>query len=315
MRTKTLGNTGVIISSLGFGAMQMSLSDRPSESQAIETIHRAIAHDATLIDTADAYCINESDKHHNERLIYKALQQYNGDISRIFVVTKGGLMRPNGDWVPNGNPNYLRQTIQASFDALGGEKPIDLWLYHTPDPNYSIKQSLTPAKEAIAKGLVRFVGVSNFSVNQIKQARDVIDIVAVENQYNLWHRNPEFDGVLKYCEQEGITFLAWSPLGGFNGKRRTNNLNELRILHELAAAKSTSSYCILLAWLRAKSSVVVPIVGARKSSSIEDSVRSVTVQLSEEEVRYIDSSVTSASIARRGRNWVKQQLEQLLLIR
>lgn len=315
MQTTTLGNTGVTIRPLGLGAMSMSLSGRPPEPQAIETIHRALALGITLIDTADAYCIDESDKHHNERLINKALQQYNGDTSQVFTVTKGGFMRTNGDWLANGNPDYLRQTIQASFDALGGDKPIDLWLYHTPDPKYSIKESLTPAKEAIEKGLVRFVGVSNFSVSQIKQAREVVDIAAVENQYNLWHRNPEFNGVLEYCEQEKLTFLAWSPLGGVGGKRRTSNLDELTILNELAAAKGVSLYCILLAWLRAKSPVVVPIVGARKASSIEDSARSVAIQLSEEEIRRIDNSVPAPSIARRGLYWVKRQLERLPLPR
>lgn len=315
MKIKQLGNTGVEISGLGLGAMPMSLSGRPPEAEAIQTIHRALALGITLIDTADSYCLDESDKHHNEQLICKALQQYDGDTSKIFIVTKGGLMRPNGDWVPNGNPDHLRQTIQASFEALGGEKPIDLWLYHSPDPNYSIKESLTPAQEAVAAGLIRFVGVSNFSVNQIKQARDVVDIVAVENQYNLWHRNPELDGVLEYCEQEALTFIPWSPLGGVGGKRRTSNLNALPILTELAAAKGVSIYCILLAWLQAKSPVIVPVVGARKASSIEDSVRSVAVQLSDAEIQQIDNSVSSASIARKGLNWVKRQLERLPLPR
>lgn len=315
METKQLSNKGVPISGIGLGTMPMSLSGRPPESQAIETIHHALKLGITLLDTADSYCLDESDKHHNERLICKALQQYDGDTSQVFTITKGGLMRPNGEWVPNGNPDHLRQTIQESFAALGGEKPIDLWLYHSPDPNYSIKESLTPAKEAVDAGLIRFVGVSNFSVNQIKQAREVVDIVAVENQYHLWHRNPEFDGVLEYCEQEALTFLAWSPLGGVGGKRRTSNVDAIPVLTELAAAKGVSIYCILLAWLRAKSPVVVPVVGARKPTSIADSASSVAVQLSDAEVKQIDNSVSSTSIARKGLNWVKRQLERLPLSR
>lgn len=315
MQTQQLGNTGIEISVLGLGGMPMSLNGRPPETQAIETIHRALSLGINFIDTADAYCLDESDKHHNEKLIHKALQQYDGDANQILIVTKGGLTRPNGDWVANGNPDYLRQTIQSSFEALGGEKPIDLWLYHSPDPNYSIKESLAPAKEALDKGIIRFVGVSNFSVNQIKQAREVVEIVAVENQYNLWHRDPEFNGVLEYCEQEKLTFLAWSPLGGIAGKRRTSELASITIVEELAATKKVSPYCILLAWLRAKSPVVVPIIGASKSSSIEDSASSVAVQLSDEEVRYIDAAVATPSIARRGISWVKRQLESLLLSR
>ncbi|BAY17453.1 aldo/keto reductase [Anabaenopsis circularis NIES-21] len=315
MEIKRLSNTGVGISAIGLGAMPMSLSGRPTESEAIETIHRALKLGINLIDTADSYCLDESEKHHNERLICKALQQYDGDTSQVVTITKGGLMRPNGEWVPNGNPEHLRQTIQESFAALGGVKPIDLWLYHSPDPNYSIKESLTPVNEAVAAGLIKYVGVSNFSVNQIKQALEIVDIVAVENQYHLWHRNPEFDGILEYCEQEALTFLAWSPLGGVGGKRRSSNLDAVPILTELATAKEVSIYCILLAWLRAKSPVVVPVVGARKPASIADSASSVAVQLSDAEIKQIDNSVSSTSIARKGLNWVKRQLERIPLPR
>ena len=169
METKRLGNTDITISAIALGGMPMSLSDRPSEEQAIATIHRALDLGVTLIDTADSYCIDESDKHHNERLIHKALQQYDGNVGHIKVATKGGLMRPNGSWTRNGNPEHLRETIQVSFEALGGEQPIDLWQYHAPDPNYTIEASLTPAKAAVEQGLIRCVGVSNFSVEQIKQ--------------------------------------------------------------------------------------------------------------------------------------------------
>lgn len=290
METKQLGNTDIAISAIGLGGMPMSLSSRPPESQAIETIHRALDLGVTLIDTADSYCKDESDKHHNERLIAKALQQYSGDISHVIVATKGGLMRPNGDWTRNGNPDHLRQTIRVSFEALGGKKPIDVWQYHAPDTHYTIEEALAPAKEAVKEGLIRFVGVSNFSVEQIKRARDVVDIVSVQNQYNPWYRQPELDGVLKYCEQEKLTFLPWSPLGG---SRHVGKLEDIRAIADLAKDKGVSVYAIVLAWLRAKSPVVVPIPGASKPSSIEDSVRAVEVKLSDEEVAKIDRATAS----------------------
>ncbi|OWY66689.1 aldo/keto reductase [cyanobacterium TDX16] len=289
METKQLGNTGVTISAIGLGGMPMSLSSRPAEAQAIETIHRALDLGVTLIDTADSYCKDESDKHHNERLIHRALQQYQGDASNVVVATKGGLMRPGGSWTRNGNPDHLRETIRISFEAFGGEKPIDLWQYHAPDPNYTIEESLTPAKEAVAAGTIRFVGVSNFSVEQIKRARDVVDIVSVQNQYNPWQRQPETDGVLEYCEREGLTFLPWSPLGG---SRRFASLPDIPAIAQLAKAKGISVYAIVLAWLRAKSPCIVPIPGASKASSIEDSVKSVQIQLSSEEVGQIDNATS-----------------------
>ncbi|AFZ31367.1 aldo/keto reductase [Gloeocapsa sp. PCC 7428] len=287
MQTTQLGNTDVTISAIGLGGMPMSLSSRPPESQAIEVIHRALDLGVTLIDTADSYCKDESDKHHNERLIAKALQQYEGDTSKVTVATKGGLMRPNGNWTRNGNPAHLRETIRVSFEALGGDKPIDVWQYHAPDPNYTIEEALTPAKEAVESGLIRFVGVSNFSVDQIKQARDVVEIVSVQNQYNPWHRQPEFDGVLEYCANEGLTFLPWSPLGG---SRRVSRLEDIPAIANLAKEKGVSVYAIVLAWLRAKSPCVVPIPGASKVASIEDSTASLDVTLSEPEILQVDQA-------------------------
>jgi aryl-alcohol dehydrogenase-like predicted oxidoreductase len=288
METKQLGNTGVSISAIGLGGMPLSLSGRPPESVAIAVIHRALDLGVTLIDTADSYCQDESDKHHNERLIHKALERYAGDISKVIVATKGGLMRPNGNWTRNGNPNRLRETIRISFEALGGSKPIDVWQYHAPDLNYTIEDALKPAQDAVEEGLIRFVGVSNFSVEQIKRARDVVDVVSVQNQYNPWHRQPETDGVLEYCETEGLTFFPWSPLGG---SRRVSSLEGIPAIAQLAHEKGVSVYQIVLAWLRAKSPCIVPIPGASKTSSIEDSVGAVEVKLSEAQVKRIDQEV------------------------
>ena len=290
MEMKQLGKTGLTISAIGLGGMPLSISGRPPEAQAIATIHRALDLGVTLIDTADSYCQDESDKHHNERLIAKALRQYAGDVSQVSVATKGGLMRPQGAWTRNGDPDHLRETIRASFEALGGERPIDLWQYHAPDPDYTIVESLKPVKQAVDEGLIRFVGVSNFSVEQIKQARDVVDVVSVQNQYNPWSRQPEFDGVLNYCEQEGLTFIPWGPLGG---SRRVQRLQDIPAIASLAQEKETSVYCIVLAWLRAKSNWIVPIPGASRPSSIADSVQAVQVRLSQSEVAAIDRAVSA----------------------
>ncbi len=290
METKPLGNTGITVSAIGLGGMPMSLSSRPPAAQAIATIHRALDLGVTLIDTADSYCKDESDKHHNERLIHKALQAYGKETTNVMIATKGGLMRPNGDWTRNGNPDHLRETIHTSFEALGGDQPIGLWQYHAPDPDYSIEASLKPAKEAVVNGLIRFVGVSNFSVEQIKRARDVVEIASVQNQYNPWHRNPETDGVLEYCDRERLTLLPWSPLGG---SRRFSQIKEIEAIVQLAQAKGVSVYSIVLAWLRAKSSSVIPIPGASKPESIEDSVTAASIDFSPAEVEQIDKAMAA----------------------
>ena len=284
MKTKRLGNTNFNISAIGLGSMPLSLKGRPPEAQAMEVIHRALDLGVTLIDSADSYSEDESDKHHNEHLIAKALQEYTGDIRAVTVATKGGLMRPQGAWTRNGNPHHLRQAIRESFEALGGQKPIDLWQYHSPDPGYTIEASLAPAKEAVAAGMIRFIGVSNFSVEQIKRARDTVEVVSVQNQYNPWHRAPESDGVLEYCEAEKLTFFPWSPLGG---SRRVTSLQDMPAIAKLATEKNVSVYCIVLAWLMAKSPCIVPIPAATKVSSIEDSVKAIEVKLTDEELQQI----------------------------
>ncbi|WP_414621892.1 aldo/keto reductase [Calothrix sp. CCY 0018] len=289
METTQLGKSGVSASAIGLGGMPMSVYDRPTESQSINVIHRALDLGITFIDTADSYCKDESDKHHNERLIHKALQTYSGDTSNVIVATKGGLMRPDQSWTRNGNPEHLRETIQVSFAAFGGNKPIDIWQYHSPDPDYTIEASLTPAKVAQEAGMINQIGVSNFSVEQIKQARDVVDIVSVQNQYSPWQRQPETDGVLEYCEKEGLTFLPWSPFGG---RRRHDNLTDIAAIAKLAEEKNVSVYCIVLAWLRSKSSCILPIPGASKVSSVEDSVKAVDIKLSVSEVQKIDKETS-----------------------
>ncbi|MHC5827959.1 MAG: aldo/keto reductase, partial [Nostoc sp.] len=154
-----------------------------------------------------------------------------------------------------------------------------VWQYHSPDTNYTIEESLAAVKEAVEAGLIRFVGVSNFSVEQIKQARDIVDIISVQNQYSPWQRQPEKDGVLKYCEQEGLTFLPWSPFGG---RRRHQDLQDIPAIAQLAKEKGVSVYNIVLAWLRSKSPAILPIPGASKVSSIEDSVQAINVKLSDQ---------------------------------
>ncbi len=286
---RRLGQTDVELTPIALGGMPLSISGRPDEQQAIATIHKALDLGVNLIDTSDAYCVDESDKHHNERLIHKAIQQYEGDTSRVLVATKGGLMRPNGAWTQNGNPDHLRKTIRESHAALGGQESISLWQYHSPDPNYSIKDSLTAAKEAVAEGLIRFVGVSNFSVEQIKRAREVVEIVSVQNQYNPWHRQPESDGVLDYCQVEGLTFLPWSPLGG---SRRVKELSNVAAIAQLAQEKQISVYALVLAWMLTNP-CIVPIPGATKPESIADSMTAAQVTLTDKDIAVIDRATRS----------------------
>ena len=288
MRQTTLDATGESISAIGFGAMHLSLRGRPAEADAIRVIHRALELGVTFIDTADSYCTDNDDFHHNERLITEALRQWDGDTDDVMVATKGGLLRPEGRWVSDGDPERLRRTIRESVEALGGDGPIDLWQFHAPDQSYDIEESLQPAVEAVEEGLIRHVGVSNFSVPLIERAEEMLDVVSVQNQWNPWNRTPERDGVLEYCDANEITFIPWSPFGGGD---RAKSLGDIGVLSDIADRHDTSAHCVTLAWMMSKSEVVLPIPGATRTESIEDSVTALDLELSDAELERIDSEL------------------------
>jgi aryl-alcohol dehydrogenase-like predicted oxidoreductase len=285
MKTTQLNQSGEQVSALGLGAMPLSIQGRPSEAQAIRVIHRAIDLGVTFIDTADSYCLDETDKHHNERLIARALAGHPQG-SQIKVATKGGLLRPNGDWVRCGDPQHLAKTIRDSHHALGGTEPVFLWQLHTPDPQFSLEETLQAVVEAVDAGLIRHVGLSNVSVEEIQHAQKILPIVSVQNKFNPWHRQPERDGVLPYCEENGLTFLPWSPLGGH---RRVRELPQFKGLAQIAADLEVSPARLVLAWMLAKSPVILPIPGATRLESLEDSMAAVTMNLSGDQVAEIDS--------------------------
>lgn len=287
MYYKQLSNTGVKISSIGLGAMPLSLDGRPTEDQSIKIIHYALDSGVILIDTADSYCIDDSDFHHNEKLIAKALKLYKGpaNIDDVIIATKGGLVRPDGDWVVNGNPDRIRKTIRESFEALGGNKPIPLWQLHAIDPKYNLESTLEPVKQAVDQGLIRFVGVSNFNVEQIARAQKVLPIVSVQNQFNPWFKLSEKNGVLDYCDKNNIIFLPWSPVGG---SYRHKQLLTIKPLTEMASNKNCTVYSLVLAWIMHKSKCIVPIPGATRIESIQNSIGSIEVKLTPDEIKLID---------------------------
>jgi len=288
MIVRELGRQGPLVSEIGLGAMPLSTGGRPEPKRAHAVIHAALQAGITLIDTADAYCIDETENHHNERLIADALASYPGDTRHVVVATKGGLIRPGGKWVHNGHPEHIRDTIRASFDALGGSVPIALWQHHAPDPDVPVEVSLSVVATAVKEGTVLRVGVSNYAVDQIKRAQKVVDIVSVQNQYSPWHRNPERDGVLEFCEREGLLFLPWSPLGGgARGKR----LREYAVLMELAHRKGATPQQIVLAWHRSKSKAILPIPGTTSPEHVRENIASLQIALTDDEVALIDQGV------------------------
>ncbi len=292
MRTlpqRMFGETGRSVSVIGLGAMPLSVDGRPAQNDAFRVLKRAVELGVTLIDTADAYCLDENDKHHNEKLVWAGLERC-GASESVMIATKGGLMRPGGRWETNGDPKHLEKTIRESHQALGGQRAVDLWQFHAPDSKFSIKESLKAARDAVEKGLVRFVGVSNFSVKQVEEARAVVDVVSVQNQYNPFHREPEHDGVLTYCEKENLIFLPWSPYGGWY---RYEKLRQISGLDRMATRYDRSVYQVVLAWLRQKSPCILPIPGASQLSTLENSMAAFDLMLTGEDMTALDREFSS----------------------
>jgi aryl-alcohol dehydrogenase-like predicted oxidoreductase len=281
MPTRRLG--GLRVSAIGLGEMPMSLAGRPDEAQSVRTIHAALDAGVTLIDTADAYCRDGSELGHGERLVAKALAAWSGDRDRVLVATKGGHTRPGREWGLDGRPEYLRQACEASLRALGVEA-IGLYQFHRPDPKVPFAESVGALAELKAAGKVRLVGLSNVSVDQINQARELVDVASVQNEFSPRFRRSE--GELAFCAAQGIAFLPWSPLGGIGRGRDLGGRH--RAFAEVAEAHGVSPQRVALAWELAKAPVVIPIPGASRPETITDSLAAAGLRQRDDDLARLD---------------------------
>ncbi len=285
--TRRLGS--IDVSAIGLGAMPLSVQgyDVPEE-RAIATVHAALDAGVTLIDTADAYTANPPQHGENERLVVQALQAYGGDTSDVVVATKGGSTRlPDGSWGRNGRPDYIKQACEQSLRNLQVDV-IDLYQHHRPGPDTPYAETMGAFRELYDAGKVRMVGISNANLEQIQQAEQILGdaLVSVQNQLSPKFRSSE--GELDYCTTRGIAFLPWSPLGGMGDAHELGD--QFAPFAEIASAKGTSPQQLCLAWLLAKSPVVIPIPGSSQPETIRDSAGATAVQLTPDEMRMLDGT-------------------------
>jgi aryl-alcohol dehydrogenase-like predicted oxidoreductase len=284
MKQRRLGPDGPMVSAIGLGGMYMSITGRPDEAQAIRTIHAAIDAGVTLIDTADVYCLDDADLGHNERLIAKALAE-KGRAS-VLVATKGGLRRPKGAWTRDARPEHLAKACDASLAALGVET-IELYQLHAPDPSVPFAESVGALERLRKAGKVKRIGLSNVSAAELAEAQRITPIASVQNRWNPSHRAPEHDGVLAACETAGIAFLPYSPFGGASGAQA---LGSMRGLAAEAKKRGMSPHRLVLAWMLAKSPVVIPIPGARREESVRDSAAAGELALGTEDIAAVEAA-------------------------
>jgi aryl-alcohol dehydrogenase-like predicted oxidoreductase len=280
MKQRTIGN--VQVGAIGLGGMPMSIEGRPDGGRSIDTIVAALDAGVTLIDTADAYHIGADEVGHNETLIAQALATWGGDTSQVLVATKGGHRRPgDGSWNVKGDPAYLKEAVEASLKRLGVDA-IGLYQFHRPDPEVRYADSVGAIRDLLDEGKIRLAGISNADPDQIREAQEILGgrLASVQNQFSPAFRSslPE----LQLCDELGIAFLAYSPLGGIG---KAGDLGEkFEKFARIGENHGVSPQQVALAWELAQAPQVIPIPGASRPESITDSVKAADLTLTEAEL-------------------------------
>lgn len=275
------------VGAIGLGGMPMSVRERNDEELGVGTIHAALEAGVTLIDTADAYSIDEDSFGHNEELIASALRAYGSDADEVLVATKGGHTRSGKDWHLDGRPEYLRIACEGSLRRLGVEA-IGLYQHHRPDPKVDYAETIGGLKALIDAGLIVHAGISNADTDQIRLAHDILGdgLAAVQNEFSPRFRSSQVE--LDLCTELGIAFLPWSPLGGMSGASALGD--RFAPFAEVGVKHGVSPQQVALAWELAKSPVVIPIPGASRVESVKDSVAAAGLRLDEEDLARLDAA-------------------------
>jgi aryl-alcohol dehydrogenase-like predicted oxidoreductase len=266
--TFTLGGD-LTVNRLGFGAMRITgngIWGPPRDrAQALAVLRRAVELGVNLIDTANSY-----GPHVSEELIAEALRPYPDD---LVIATKAGLTRPGPNrWVPRADPDYLIAECEGSLRRLG-LSTIPLFQLHRPDPKVPLAESVGALVTLQQQGKIRHIGLSNVTVDQIRQAQQLATVVSVQNRYNVNDRDAQ--AVVDVCTDEGLAFLPWAPIRDIEGSREVADLTRVH---------GATPHQIVLAWLLAVSPVILPIPGTGSVGHLEENIGAVDVQLTQADV-------------------------------
>jgi len=263
------------VNRLGFGAMRVTgrgIWGEPADrAECLRVLKRLPEFGVDFIDTANSYGPDVS-----EKLIREALHPYKG----LVIATKGGLVRPGPDqWVPKGDPAYLIAEAKKSRDKLGVER-IDIWQLHRIDPRVPAGEQFAAIKSLLDDGVIRYAGLSEVNVEEIKAASKIFTVATVQNRYNLADRASE--SVLDYCEAQGIGFIPWFPLAAGDLAKPGGLLDGIAKAHHATPSQ------IALAWCLKRSPVMLPIPGTSKVAHLEENMAAAEIKLTDEEFALLD---------------------------
>ena len=261
---------------LGFGAMRVTGEDiigRPDDEAAAKAVlRRAVDRGVDFVDTADSYGPGVS-----ERLIREAL----GDPDDVVIASKAGLLRNReGEWLPHGDPDFLKNQVLCSLDRLGTDT-IDLYQFHRPDPDTDFEASVHAFAEMKDAGQVAHVGLSNVTVEQLEAATDIVEIATVQNRYNVGHRDDE--DVLRACEDHGVGFIPWGPMYA------VQEGESAAVTEEVAGRRDATPQQVALAWLLDHSDVTLPIPGTSSVDHLESNLAAADLSLTDEDRAALDA--------------------------
>lgn len=316
MQQRNLGNTDQRVSAIGLGLMGMSEFYGPTDDeQSIETIRKAIELGVTMLDTADIY----GPDGHNEALLGQAIRLCRDD---VVVATKFGFVRTDDGYGRriDGTPTYVREACHASLQRLGVEC-IDLYYQHRVDANVPIEETVGAMAGLIAEGKIKAIGLSEVSAATLRRAHAVHPISAIQSEYSLWSRDAEANGILDACEELGVSFVAFSPLGRgfltgavkdvaslpdddfrrhfprFQSENFEANKAMLIALEAVAREASASPGQIALAWILARSSRFIPIPGTKRQKYLRENVGASDVTLTSDQAARLDAAFAIGAAA------------------
>jgi len=282
--------------SVALGCMRLSTDRDRDDARSVSVLHAALDAGVTLLDTADAYCWDEGERGHNERLIARALLTWQGDRSAIRVATKGGLVRPDGRWETNGRARHLAAACDDSCRALGVDR-IDLYQLHAPDPRTPLATSVRALAALKRDGRIGGIGLCNVTVGQIEDARRAAEIDSIQVELSVWQDAALLSGVAEYCARHRLTLLAHRPLGGQRSRARTMADPALTAV---AARHAATPFEIALAWLIDLSPVIIPLPGVTRVETAVSAAKAQGLALTDEDRRVLDDRFPAGRVLRQG---------------